>query len=273
LCSTPTQRAVVVDPELGNDVQADTRRPRGASLGACQHHVDRVLARTLITGGDEHLRPLDLVDSGIGGGVGSCDDVTRVGSVVGFGETHGPLPFAAHHFGDEHGLVLLCSETEDQVGGPAGELDTGGQGRTGAGVHLVNGLVDGERHARFHLDALAARSPSVLLQKLVRLPEARDRCHDAFFELEADLVAGGVNGADDLPGHLVSLVEEHVHVLHAVGVLEAITGADLRRGEPFLQDEFQISDVVFVFHIFISFSLLPVHSGWAASGTPARFAE
>ncbi len=239
---------VLVDPDLRDDVQADPRRAGRASLGAGQDHVDRVLADPRVAGGDEHLRALDPVDQRIVGRKGAGGYVADIGAGVRLGQAHGPLPVAAEHLRQEEGPVTLRTEQDDQIRRAAGELDVGRYRRTGRRVHLVDHLVEDERHPPFDPDAFAARAPAVGLEEFVRLRISRRRRDDAVFQLDPRLVARGVDRGDNPAGDLVSFAQVRIAIIDAEVVLEPLAGEHLRGGQPFLDDELEISGVVPEFH-------------------------
>ncbi len=114
------QRAVIIDPDFGNDIKSDARRTRRSFFGTRQHQMDCILTCSLISGSDEHFGSFDFPDAGVIRGIGAGDNITGVRAEVRFGEAHGSLPVTVEHFGDKHIIFFLCAKTQDKIGGAAG---------------------------------------------------------------------------------------------------------------------------------------------------------
>ena len=220
--------------------------PGRAPFGAGQDHVDRVLADPRVARGDEHLRPLDPVDAGIIGREGPGGDVAHVGAGVRLGQAHGPLPVAARasSAGTGPGRYSVPNRIIE-IRRAAGELDIGGERRTGRRVHLVDHLVEDERHPPFDAGCIRCSNPSRWPGGICtppRIPGAGVTTPPSSFTRR--LSPGALIGATTLRAILYPSLRYVSQSSTLKLSLNLVAGEHLRGGQPFLDDELQIPGVV-----------------------------
>ena len=169
------EAAVVVDQHLGHHEQRDALRTVGCARRLGQHEMDDIVGQVVLAGRDEDL--------GAGDRIGAVRlrlrlgaDQAEVGAALRLGQVHRAAPFARHHLGDVH-LLLLGAALGDQRGDRAmGQAGVHGKGHVRRDHIFLEGDRDDVRHALPAIfGRIAERRPAALDILVVRLLEAGRR--------------------------------------------------------------------------------------------------
>ncbi len=240
-----TQRAVLVDPDLGYHEQRQPPGPDRRVRSAGEHQVDDVVSQVLLAGGDEDLLAADLVDlvSELDGlGLGGAD----VGARLGLGQAHRPAPLTGVELGDEARLLVVGAEVLDHRPDASSQHQGQRQRYVGPGVELVHHCADDVRQTHSaEVGAGEQSDPATLAQGVEDRLERLRHGHDAVLPLRADPVAVHVGRGHLLLRDLERLVDDHLHVL-TVPVGESLRLQQLLRREPLEQLELHVTQVDFV---------------------------
>ena len=169
------EAAVVVDQHLGHHEQRNALRTVGRARRLGQHEMNDIVGEVVLAGRDEDL--------GAGDRIGAVRlrlrlgaDQAEVGAALRLGEVHRAAPFARHHLGDVH-LLLLGAALGDQRGDRAmGKAGVHGEGHVRRDHIFLEGDRDDVRHALPAIfGRIAERRPAALDILVVRLLEAGRR--------------------------------------------------------------------------------------------------
>ena len=247
MCSIPPQftslgspeGTVRVDPDLGDDEEAQPFDSRRGVLRPGQDGVDDVLRQVVVAGGDEDLGALD--DVMIPLLLGRRLYVTHRAPGLRLGQAHRAGPLSAVHLFQVQLFLFGRSETFNQIGAAPGEAGVGGEGTARPDEHLRRCQRHGVRqplspglrvHRSGHPSALA-----VLLEGFM------ERFRNFHFPLlvHAPLFVGdGIQRSDHLGGQLGPLLQDHVKRFPGE-ILEFVEFAEPLDPQLFVKDESNIS--------------------------------
>ena len=234
------QRAVGIHQELRHDEQADALGALAAAGRLGQHQVDDVLGHVVIAGRDEDLLARDQIAAVIlGFGLGAQQ--AQVGAAMRFRQVHRAGPVAADHLGQPGPLLFVGAMGVDGGIGAVGQALIHVEGHVGRHEHLSGGHAHRIGHALTAIFGVAIqRGPAALLDLVKGGAEALGGAHDAVLQHAPLVVAGQVQGRQDLGGQLARGLQ---HGLGEVGGQLVMAGqVGLRQLQHIVQHELQVAD-------------------------------
>ncbi|MPM69296.1 hypothetical protein SDC9_116241 [bioreactor metagenome] len=137
-----TQRAVLVDQELGHNKQADALHALGRTGHAGQHQVDDVVHHIVLAIGDENLGAEHLVGA-IGLRLGLGAHQRQIGAGLRLGQVHRAGPLTGHELFKIGRLQLIAASSQQRFDGTIGQQRAQRKAQVGAVEHLDAGRADG----------------------------------------------------------------------------------------------------------------------------------
>jgi hypothetical protein len=242
-----TERAIGVDPDLGNDEKGEALGTGGGFRCPGEHQVDDVVDQIVVAAGNEDLlsgngiRAVVLFDS-------LCRGRAYIRTGLGLGQAHGSGPLPGVEFLHVEGLLLVRSESLDHRTRASGEHEGQGKRHIGSVEELVDRRTNriGQPHAS-EFRARKEAEPATLADGLVNGLEGLRQGDLAVVVFGSDAVSVFVAGPHLFLSDLEGLVEHHLDIF-GIPIGEFFRFEHLVEPEPVEELELDIAQIYSVIH-------------------------
>jgi len=207
------ERAVVVDPVLGDDENRNALGPGGIAFDPGQDGVNDVRGQVMIAGGNEALGSGDQEFS-VGKSLGRCSQGAHIRARARLRQAHGAGPFAGEKFNHILLLLLLGAIGVDEARRAVGEAGIHRECVAGGAEKLHVGKADRSGNAlAADVRRIHGVDPAAFAKLFVGFPVALGHRHFPVFEVTAFFVAFFERRGNHVDGQLFGLVHDHQQIL------------------------------------------------------------